>query len=772
MVHQLNVVYLSSYPPRQCGIATFTRDLAAACSAVTKQPPCVVALTNVAEGYDYPADVRCEIYRDQLEDYRRAADFINKSDADVLCIQHEYGLFGGAAGAYLTTLLRNVNKPIVTTLHTVLKDPRPEYEFVTRELIRCSDALVVLSNAAREILISRYGAPKEKVHLIYHGVPDVPCEGSEYAKRALKLEGRLVLLTFGLLSRNKGIETAIEALPRVVKERPDVLYIVLGATHPEVKQHEGEAYRRSLEQRVAELGLAGNVLFVDKFVDLPTLLEYLKACDLYITPYLHREQVSSGTLSYALAMGKAVISTPYWYAEELLADGRGVLVPFRDPEALSEALLTLIADPERLAAIRKAAYAFGRKMLWSEVGKAYVDLFARVRRGWRKQRNGAVTGRAAAARLLPEIKLDHLLKLTDDTGLIQHAAYGVPDQRHGYSSDDVGRALAALAQLDGMADRDTVVSLMSRYLSFLQYAQTANGHFHNFMGYDRQFQDGQGSEDTLGRVVWGLGCVIRRAPQPNLALLAEELLERALEPVASLRSPRAMAYAVCGLSEAARKRPDRERYGNLLRRLADGLCDLYEACAKPDWRWFEERIAYGNAKMCEALLLAYQVTGVERYRRIGLESLDFLIDLCWKGSYFDLIGNQGWFDRGGEPATFSQQPIDAGYLAEACDAAFEVTGDDRYARYAEAALGWFLGQNRLGVPLYDEATGAVFDGLEQNALNLNQGAESVVCFLLALGRLHARARERARSSPTIGQNGAKAAPVAASAPGSMGDTPL
>lgn len=770
MVHQLNVVYLGSYPPRQCGIATFTSDLAAACSAVTQTPARVVAVNNVLEGYDYSNHVQFAIYRDRLDDYRRAADYVNQCDADVLCIQHEYGLYGGAAGSFLTTLLQDVTKPVVTTLHTVLQDPEPEYEAATRSLIQYSDALVVLSNVAREILISRYGAPKDKIHLIYHGVHEAALEESDRYKGALGLDGRFVILTFGLLSRNKGIETAIEALPRVVSESPDVLYVVLGATHPEVKKHEGEAYRRSLEQRVADLGLSDNVRFVDKFVELPALLQYIKASDLYVTPYLHREQVSSGTLSYALALGKAVISTPYWYAEELLADGRGVLVPFRDAEALSEAMLELITDPRHFQAVRKAAYEFGRKMLWSEVGKAYVDLFMRVRREWSTRRNGVSETQSQAVPALPEVKLDHLQRLTDDTGLIQHAAYGVPDRRYGYSSDDAGRALAALSQLNGAADRDTVVSLITRYLSFLLYAQTPSGHFHNFMGYDRKFQDAQGSDDTLGRVVWGLGCVVNRAPQANLAALAREMLERALEPLASLRSPRAMAYGICGLSEALKKHSG-DVYEQVLRRLADRLCDLYEACAEPDWRWFEKRIAYGNAKMSEALLLAYEATGVNRYRRIGLESLDFLIGLCWKDSFFDLIGNQGWFDKGGEPALFSQQPIDAGYLAEACDTAFRVTGDDRYARYSEAALGWFLGQNRLGIPLYDEGTGAVSDGLERTERSLNQGAESVVCFLLALGRVRARARERRGASRSNGRTDETVA-AAATVRGSVQDAPL
>lgn len=766
MAHPLNVIYLGTYPPRRCGIATFTRDLAHACNGIVQGPPRIVALNAAGDSYDYPPEVECEIRRDHIDDYHRAAEWIDRSAADVLCVQHEFGIFGGPAGAHLFELLRKVDKPVVTTLHTVLRDPEPEYEAATRRLVERSDALVVLSRAAREILVSRYGAPEEKIALIYHGVPDIPREGAWEAKRRLGFEGRFVLLTFGLLSRNKGIETAIEALPPVVEQRPDLLYVVLGVTHPEVKKYEGERYREALKERVRELSLDAHVRFVDEYVDLERLLDYIAASDVYITPYLGREQVSSGTLSYALAAGKAVISTPYWYAEELLADGRGVLVPFRDSGALSEAILSLIRDPERMEAVRTAAYTFGRKMIWPEVGKAYAALFDRVRRAAAAVGNGASAVRNGSAPCggrrgesphfhLPEVKLDHLKALTDDTGLIQHAAWGVPDRNFGYSTDDVGRALVALLELETEAAenrtagapgraRDELSPLITRYMSFLQYAQTEEGHFHNFMSYDRRFLDEHGSDDTLGRAMWGLGAVVQHRSREGVGVLAEQMLKRALQPARATTSPRAWAYMICGLAAALRRggpprdSAARDAYRRLLPELADRLCALYGKYAGPGWRWFEERITYGNAKMSEALLLAHTLTGEPRYRRVGLSTLDFLLDLCWNGSYFELIGNEGWMERGGSPALFGQQPIDAGYLVEACDTAYEVTGDARYLRFAKAAFAWFLGQNRLGVPLYDERTGAVADGIDAQGVSLNQGAESIVCYLLALGRVRRR----------------------------------
>src|SRR5690606_25595957 len=564
-----------------------------------------------------------------------------------------------------------------------------------------------------KILMDRYGVSGEKVAPVYHGVPDMPLDGGSDAKRRLGLDGRVVVLTFGRFSPHKGIETATAVLPPVVAKRADLLYVVLGATHPEVKKHQGERYRESLQQRVSELGLQQNVLFVDEFVALETLLTYIAASDLYVTPYLNREQAVSGTLSYALAAGKPIISTPYWYAEELLGDGRGVLVPFRDPQALSEAMLSLIEDPGRMEAVRQAAYRFGRQMVWSEVGKAYAALFYGVIKAPAATRNGR--GKSAAKEdqdgedgehrffRLPPVKLDHLKALTDDTGLIQHATYGVSDRFHGYSTDDVGRALVALLELDVPGEmRGDVSFLASRFMSFLQYAQTPSGHFHNFMGFDRKFRDEHGSDDTLGRAVWGLGCVVRHRSGEGVGALAQEMLRRALEPARALRSPRGWAYVITGLALALSRHKEHQEYRQVLSELAGRLLARYQAAATPDWRWFEERITYGNAKMSEALLLAYQITGNVRYKEVGLTTLDFLLGLTWTGSYFDLIGNQGWIERGKSRAIFSQQPIDAGYLVEACDTAYQVTKEARYLEMARAAFAWFLGQNRLGVPLYDE----------------------------------------------------------------------
>ncbi|MBO8141819.1 MAG: glycosyltransferase [Firmicutes bacterium] len=727
-----SVLFLGSYPPRQCGIAAFTHDLA---SALGKESGCsfqVAAVTPPGRSYDYPPEVAFEIRQDQAADYRHAALLANRSPADVLSVQHEFGLFGGPAGNYVSEMLRHVEKPVVTTLHTVLGRPSPEYRSATLELIRYSDRLVVMSEVSRRILIERYGAPADRIVLIPHGVPEMPEADPEALRRELGLEGRFVVLTFGLLSRNKGIELVLEALPAVIGRHPEVLYVVLGATHPEVRRREGEGYRLFLEGKVRELGLSDHVRFINRFVDSDALIRYIQASDVYATPYLNEEQVVSGTLSYALAMGKPIVSTPYWYARELLAEGRGMLVPFGDAPAMARAIARLVEDEETYGQIALAAKRYGRRMMWPEVARQYAWIFGEVAAAAGGRRAPVWPSAEVVSPLaLPEVRLDHLHRLSDETGLIQHATYGVPDPKFGYSSDDAGRALAVLLfvyERQGGAD---ALALVARYMTFLRYAQTDDGHFHNFVGYDRRFLDDRGSEDTLGRVVWGLGHVVRAAPDAGMRRLARQMMEEARPHLERLTYPRAKAYAIMGLVAFLEAHPDARPWRALVARLGEDLADLYEENARPGWEWFEPTLTYGNAKLCEALLAAHQATGDERLRRVGLLSLDFLWDYLWNGTYIDLVGNQGWASRDGNRAVFGQQPIDAGYLVEACVRAHAVTGDVRYARAARHAFEWFFGRNRLGQPLYEPDSGAVSDGLDPEGKSPNQGAESVICYLLA-----------------------------------------
>lgn len=765
--------FVGTYPPRECGIATFTYDLRrAVCALRAESQPDVIALTNTSanshsvrsDNYSYPPEVVFEIRQQRLSDYRLAAEYVNLSGVEVVNVQHEFGIFGGPEGRYLTEFLKGLRKPVVTTLHTVLAEPQPGYLDSLRRVAALSDHLVVLNSRAIPILQDLYGVPAEKVTLIHHGVPDVPFVDPNYYKDKFGVEGRLVILTFGLLSRNKGIELMLEALPAVVRTHPEVVYLVLGATHPEVRRNDGEEYRLWLQRRVRELKLEDHVIFYDRYVELSELLEFIGACDIYVTPYQSREQIVSGTLAYAVGMGKAVVSTPYLYAEELLAEGRGALVGFGDYGALSETLCRLIENQAERHQMRKRAYEYGRQMIWPEVGRRYLELFARVASEYQpKPTARPLTTLASAQAELPEIRLAHLRRLTDDTGIIQHATCGVPDRRHGYSTDDAARALVVALLHHHQSGDESVIDLAARYLSFLQYAQLPDGHFHNLMNYRREFLDERGSEDTLGRALWGLGTTVALAPDDGMRALARQMFERALG-VLELEHPRAMAYAICGLYNFLEHYDGAAQVRRKLVDLADRLAEIYAAnaesaeCGKTiesasknepqfpnrtppstlrlphssQWRWFGDDVTYANAKMPQAMLLAFRVTGDERFRRTGLESLDFLLELTCRDGHFDFVGNQGWYRRGGERAVFGQQPIEAAYTAEACLTAYEVTGEPRYLELARAAAEWLLGRNRLGARLYDFTTGACADGLDPQGVSLNQGAESVICGLLTL----------------------------------------
>lgn len=736
MKRKLKVLFVGTYVPRKCGIATFTSDLFNSISQENGPVECkVIAINDIGEKYEYPEDVVFEIRRNEIEDYHRAADYVNDSDADVICLQHEFGLYWGDAGDYIFTLLSNINKPVITTLHTVIKDPEPSYRRVTQKLIEHSDKMVVMSKTARKLLREVYNAPEEKVELIYHGIPDCPFTGSEDHKKALGLHGSPLVLTFGLLNQNKGIETVIDALPAVVERNPDLKYLVLGATHPEVKRNFGEAYREYLMNKVRELGLEKNVIFHDKFVQKRELYEYILASDIYVSPYLPKEQVVSGALSYAIGMGKAIVSTPYWYAQEMLVDGRGMLVDFKDSEGFSTSLIHLIDNPEECHQMRRKAYDFGRQMIWSNVGKEYVSVFMQALEEYTEPAAAIEADFFLQPEQLPKTNLEYMISMTDDTGIFQHTLLGVPSRRHGYSTDDVGRGLVALTRVlySGQQQMREIRRLATIYLSYLEYAQTENGHFHNFMSYDRKFLDDKGSDDTFGRALYGLGhaCACPHLPQ-NLRSHALEITRRSRPSMDDIQAPRGKAYTMCGLYEMLSKDIGKDEFLPVFISYADSLVNLYKTNRHEDWEWFEPEVTYGNSKICEALMLAYDLTGKQVYRDVGIKTLDFLTDVQWNGKFFDLVGYKGWYRRNGEKALFGQQPIDAAYLTEAYVTAYEMTLDEKYLRLANRAFEYFFGRNRLKLLMYDHSNGAVCDGLDPTGMNENKGAESVVCFIMAL----------------------------------------
>ncbi len=754
MNHEKNskVAVLGNFPPRRCGIATFTADLVGALAAYDRETSVFsVAMNDAAEGYDYPAQVRFELEQSDLRDYHRTADFLNLQNVEVVSVQHEFGIFGGPAGSHLLTLLRELRAPVVTTLHTVLEHPNAAQRAVMDELCARSERVVVMSDLGRHFLETVYGVPEDKIDVIPHGIPDVPFTDANFYKDAFNVEGKTVLLTFGLLSPNKGLEHAIRALPEIVAAHPDVVYIILGATHPHLLRTEGESYRLSLQRLARALGVENHVIFYDRFVELDELLTFIGAADVYVTPYTNREQITSGTLAYALGAGKAIVSTPYWYAEELLAEGRGVLTPFADPEALAENVLALLDNDAERHALRKRAYLHGRGMIWREVAASYNASFTRARERWsgasRMSLPKPLSERPAE---FPPLELRHLRRLTDDTGIFQHALHTVPNYHEGYTTDDNARALLAGVRLEGYGDAD-LHDLSARYLAFLNYAfDPVTRRFRNFMSYDRRWLEAVGSEDAHGRAVWALGTVLGRSHEPNLRGVASTLFEQALPETLLFTSPRAWAFALLGVgSYLERFAGDRSAQTAQLA-LAERLAALHTEQSSAGWEWFEPGLSYCNAKLPHALITAGDSLGRSELTELGLTTLRWLTEQQLSGDHLSFIGNSGFYQQGGVRATFDQQPVEAHAQVSACLEAYRVSGDPAWLREAHRAFEWFLGENDLGLPLYDPHSGGCRDGLHADRVNQNQGAESTLAFLLSLLELRAGAAVQAPFLEAVG----------------------
>ncbi len=694
-----------------------------------------------AEAYDYPPEVHFEIAQKSLADYRKAVDFLNMNQVEAVSLQHEFGIYGGSAGSYILRPLENLRMPVVTTLHTVLKEPNSEQKDIIKAIGEFSDRVVVMSEMAEQVLTSVYGIPKERVAVIPHGVPDMPFLDTSYNKDQFDLVGKKVILTFGLLSEGKGLEYVIEALPDIVKVHPEAIFAILGATHPEVKRREGEAYREMLQRKALDLGVGDNVVFYNQFIDTPTLLAFLSAADVVVTPYLGREQIVSGVLSYALGAGKAIVSTPYWYAEEMLADNHGVLVPFKDAKATGAAITELLSNDIERNAMRKRAYLRARPMIWSEVAQQYLRLFRDVRRerGVRPRVYRMKTLESTALDL-PYPRLDHLRVLTDDTGILQHARFDIPDRDHGYCTDDNARALiVTLLTQHVLADKDNDRGVLAhRYLSFLQQAYNEqNGRFRNFMGYDRRWKEDEGSEDSHGRALWALGQTVLDSPSQSMAAAAMALFERALPRAIELQSPRAIAYTLLGVEAYLRRFSGATEVRRAHVVLAERILEAFTLYAKADWPWPEETLTYANGLLPHALIGAGNRLGRQEMIDTGLRTLQWLSEVQTdpKG-HFVPIGNRGWFSRDGVQARFDQQPIEVQHMTDAALEAFRATGDHQWLDVARRAFEWFLGRNDLGQPVCDHATGGCRDGLQPEGLNHNQGAESTLAWLHSLLAMH------------------------------------
>lgn len=744
MTKTFGVSFIASYIPRQCGIATFTNDLASSFCNIksngTAITTSITALNDTLEGYKYAGDVKFEIKDKKINDFKEAAYFLNLSDKDIINIQHEFGLYGGEAGSHILYLLENLKKPVVTTFHTVLETPNEDQLKVTKEIAKYSSYLVVQSEHSFDILERIYEIPKEKIRFIPHGAHDVPFLDTAYYKDKFQLMEKKVLLTFGLLSPGKGIEDVINSLQKVVETNPDIVYIVLGATHPHVKKQYGESYRNSLENLVQKLNLENNVLFINRFVSTDELLEFLLMSDIYISPYHNMEQIVSGTLTYALASGKAIISTPYRYAEELLKDEKGILYQPRDTEALSNAIKDLLNDEYKRNKLRRNAYEAGRKMIWPEVAQSYMDVFQQAVIEFK----GASTHHVPLPKYkmipaLPEVNLTHLKQMTDSTGILQHAIFSVPNRNEGYCIDDNARALLVGIMNKYLFHDTEIDALINTYLTFLHHAYNAKtGLFRNFMDYQRNWLEESGSEDSNGRAIFVLGYLVKNSTDQSSLALSKMLFDQSIKKMGDFKSIRALSHIIMGCIFYLGRFSGAREIKRICKKFLDRIMEHYHDTTNDEWKWYENLLTYDNARIPQAMLMGGLYFNNNDFLKTGFESLNWLFDLLIdrESNSLSLIGNEGWYRRGSEKAKFDQQPVEIPALIDACYQAYLLTSDKEWINRTGVAFSWFLGNNDRQEPIYDFITGGCFDGLTSNMTNQNQGAESTLSWLLALHRMY------------------------------------
>jgi glycosyltransferase involved in cell wall biosynthesis len=732
------IAVVGNYLPRICGIATFTSDLCEALAHKLLNPENVIAIAmdDIEEGYDYPERVKFEIRENVLRDYISATDFLNLNQIDMLILQHEYGIFGGKDGVHIIHLLKNLNIPAITTLHTVLSKPSDEQKVIIQELAKYSQKFIVMAHKAKNILKDVYKIPNSMVSIIPHGIPDIPFVDPYFYKDKFGLEDKKVILTFGLIGPSKGIEYMIEALPKVIEKYKNTIYIILGVTHPDLLRTYGEEYRHSLQMKVKKLNIEDHVQFHNKFVDLELLTEYLIATDIYITPYLSEEQSTSGTLAYAVGAGNAVISTPYLHAVELLANGRGRLVPFRDSESIAKEINELFANERLRNTIRKKAYLYGRAMVWKEVAESYLRLTAEIfkQKPALPERHIVINPIAKIIDELPRINLHHFQVLTDDTGILQHSFFTIPNREHGYSLDDNARALIVSCMYHNLRKDEQIIKDIKIYLAFIYHAfNYKNNRFRNFMSYHRTWMEETGSEDAHGRALWGLGVAVNHAPNITMRDIATRLFGDAISVVENFTSPRAWSFSILGMYWYLKTFRGDARVRKIQEMLAEKLYTLYKNNYNSNWPWFEERLTYANAALAHGLIIAGQRISRADMFNAGISTLEWLFEkqLSSEG-HISLIGNKNWHKKNKQETKFDQQPIEIMNLIIACSSAFMFTGDEKWINKARKCFSWFLGQNDLGAQIYNYQTGGCRDGLHSQGTNANEGAESTLAWLISI----------------------------------------
>ena len=730
----MKIGYISTYPPRECGIATFNQNLLNAIALETKvvsKESFVVAMTDseAINEYDYPDTVKYIVRQESQQDYIRAADYINTSFVDACILEHEFGIYGGESGVYILPLIARIQCPLVTILHTILQDPSYIQLTIIREIAKYSAQVVVMSQRAVSFLTDIYGIPLEKIQLIEHGVPDREARLDNPVKDTVAFKKHKVLFTFGLLSRNKGLETVITALPSIVAQHPEVMYVILGATHPGVIKNSGEEYRDSLKRMTRKLNVEKNVTFVNKFVSEEELFDYLTAADLYITPYLHEAQITSGTLSYAVGSGAAVLSTPYWHAQELLAGKRGKLFDFKDSGSLSKMVNELLESPLELQELQRNAYEYGQHLRWPKIGKVFIETLSLAisrAKSKKEERNSIIDPET-----MPSFSMAHIQRLTDDTGIVQHAKYGIPNLKEGYCLDDNARALILVILAYKQNKSKVALELLPVYLSYIQYMQCEDGNFRNFLSFKREYLDEVGSEDSFGRTIWALGFLINNAPNNSYREFARDLFLRSIPHFRKLAHLRGLANTVIGVASFLKANPNDEGLLNELNNLVIPLKAAFKNQRTDNWHWFEDKMTYDNALLPLALLHYYQITQDPEALEIGMLTMNFLDQKTLEKGYLNPIGNDGWLYKDKQMAIHDQQAIETMAMVLMYFTAYEVSQDMQYIKKMYVCYQWFLGENSLRLPLFDYETKGCGDGLQPFGVNRNQGAESTLAYWIS-----------------------------------------
>ncbi len=716
------IVLVGDYPPRQCGIATFNGDVYLNLRLLLPHADIsVCAINESSEEFNYSSEVKIEIDKEDPKSYQHAAKLINQhADDTIVIVQFEYGIYGGQQGTLLADFLDTLKSPVITTFHTILDNPQPNMRNVTERIITSSSQIITLTDQSRNLFIETYPSAKDKTTTIVHGIHPVNYRLSSEVKPQFGLEGRDVMLTFGLLSRNKGIEHIIAGLPEIIKKVPNLTYLIVGATHPDVIRYEGQTYRQELKQQVKNLSIDSHVKFVDGFLPVDDILKYIQAADIYVATSTDPRQAVSGTLSYALGTGRAIISTSFAQAKEIVSQKVGRIIPIADPAALSRAAIELFTDHDLLESMGREAYASTRSMLWSNVADDYIRCLGQVAGSDSKDIG-----------YYPDLKLDHLSAMSDGFGMLQFANKSIPDPASGYTLDDNSRALQVVNQAYalGLISSEQFINLSDQYLQVIDtcLAQTPTA---NYLSATTKLPTPQNQaenlHDCLARAFYALQSSTH-AKSPTVRKKTKQLL--AVLPIDLLNTDYIHASAQKLLGATIALSNGDKSITSLVVRLADSLVEAFRANSIDGWSWFDTKMTYASGQLSASLIEAARVTGNKTYKEVGLKSLEYLCSRCFMGCVYVPIGQDGWCTVDGNRALFDQQAEDPFSMLQALEGAYYLTGEDIFISRAHKVFSWFLGNNLVGLRMYDDVNGGCKDGLKPQVVNQNEGAESTLSYL-------------------------------------------